>query len=180
MLLRCQSWRHPVKYSLKQCNKVHAIGQRGRSLLSNPNDDPCTQDSTSLGSHAEAVDIDTLFRWPTQDSVRLEVSLIVSYCFHSVERGHPDSKQENSIMADPKDSPSKAAIPLELLKVEAAFVKRAVTSSSDKRSKGRGAPSYKRDVMYAASKHRSDVTIFSLEAPPARRVHDSLPLPASL
>ncbi|POS69018.1 alpha/beta hydrolase fold protein [Diaporthe helianthi] len=56
-------------------------------------------------------------------------------------------------MADPKDSASKAAIPLELLKVEAAFVKRAVTSSSDKRSKGQGAPSYKRDVMYAASKH---------------------------
>lgn len=57
-------------------------------------------------------------------------------------------------MADPKDSASKAAIPLELLKVEAAFVKRAVTSSSGKRSKGQGAPSYKRDVMYAASKHR--------------------------
>lgn len=57
-------------------------------------------------------------------------------------------------MADPKDSPSKAAIPLELLKVEAAFVKRAVTSSSDKRSKGQGAPSYKRDVMYAASKYQ--------------------------
>lgn len=56
-------------------------------------------------------------------------------------------------MADPKDSASKAAIPLELLKVEAAFVKRAVTSSSGKRSKGQGAPSYKRDVMYAASKH---------------------------
>lgn len=55
-------------------------------------------------------------------------------------------------MADPKDSASKAAIPLELLKVEAAFVKRAVTSSSGKRSKGQGAPSYKRDVMYAASK----------------------------
>jgi hypothetical protein len=60
---------------------------------------------------------------------------------------------EERIMADPKDSASKAAIPLELLKVEAAFVKRAVTSSSDKRSKGQGAPSYKRDVMYAASKH---------------------------
>ena len=56
-------------------------------------------------------------------------------------------------MADPKDSASKAAIPLELLKVEVALVKRAVTSSSDKRSKGQGAPSYKRDVMYAASKH---------------------------
>lgn len=63
-------------------------------------------------------------------------------------------------MADPKDSPSKAAIPIELLKVEAAFVKRAVTSSSSKRSKGQGAPSYKRDVMYAASKyHLNDIFI---------------------
>ncbi|KAI3395071.1 hypothetical protein diail_1828 [Diaporthe ilicicola] len=53
-------------------------------------------------------------------------------------------------MADPKDSASVAAIPLEFLKVEAAFVKRAMTSSSGKRSKGLGAPTYKRDVMYAA------------------------------
>lgn len=65
-------------------------------------------------------------------------------------------------MADPKDSASKAAIPLELLKVEAAFLKRAVTSSSGKRSKGQGAPSYKRDVMYAASKHHlKDTSIHS-------------------
>ncbi|KAG8162227.1 hypothetical protein KVR01_007992 [Diaporthe batatas] len=60
-------------------------------------------------------------------------------------------------MAAPRDSPSKAAIPVELLKVEAAFLKRAITSSSDKRSKGQGAPSYKRDVMYAASKHHLGV-----------------------
>lgn len=70
-------------------------------------------------------------------------------------------------MADPKDSASKAAIPLELLKVEAAFVKRAVTSSSGKRSKGQGAPSYKRDVMYAASKnHLNDSFIDSADGPP--------------
>lgn len=70
-------------------------------------------------------------------------------------------------MADPKDSASKAAIPLELLKVEAAFVKRALTSSSGKRSKGQGAPSYKRDVMYAASKHHlNDAFIDSAASPP--------------
>lgn len=70
-------------------------------------------------------------------------------------------------MADPKDSASKAAIPLELFKVEAAFVKRALTSSSGKRSKGQGAPSYKRDVMYAASKHHpNDAFIDSAASPP--------------
>lgn len=67
-------------------------------------------------------------------------------------------------MADPKDSASKAAIPLELLKVEAAFVKRAITSSSGKRSKGQGAPSYKRDVMYAASKHHLKDTFIHSDA----------------
>lgn len=66
-------------------------------------------------------------------------------------------------MADPKDSASKAAIPIQLLKVEAAFFKRAVTSSSDKRSKGQGAPSYKRDVMYAASKHHLKDTFIHSE-----------------
>lgn len=67
-------------------------------------------------------------------------------------------------MADPKDSASKAAIPLELLKFEAAFLKRAVTSSSGKRSKGQGAPSYKRDVMYAGSKHHPQDAFFHSEA----------------
>lgn len=70
-------------------------------------------------------------------------------------------------MADPKDSASKAAIPLELLKVEAAFVKRALTSSSGKRSKGQGAPSYKRDVMYAASKHHLNEAYIDSAASPS-------------
>ncbi|KAJ4387511.1 hypothetical protein N0V93_008104 [Gnomoniopsis smithogilvyi] len=49
---------------------------------------------------------------------------------------------------DPVSESSRGAIPLKLIKTYLAFLKRSITSPL-RRSKGRGAPGYRRDVAYA-------------------------------